>query len=216
MKKLNNKGYMLVEIIIASVIAFSVAYYLINLTIKFKNQNSDLYNNTIIKNDKVNITKNIMNDIEEYNKIIADYETSFIGCNEINTLTNYNEIENACNSNKVILNGCSEGKKIGFSPFFPYYNNMGRGILKLANIKKIEISNNKTLKYINYEIDNYYELEAAEATDIIINQYELYTKQLENGNEFTNIDCTEYNNHIIKIGITNIYSNNTEYIKITW
>ena len=63
MKKLNNKGYMLVEIIIASVIAFSVAYYLINLTIKFKNQNSDLYNNTIIKNDKVNITKNIMNDI---------------------------------------------------------------------------------------------------------------------------------------------------------
>lgn len=67
MKRLNNKGYMLVEIIVASVIAFSVAYYLINLTYKFKNKNEDVYYSTVMLSDKVNITKNIMNDLKKYN-----------------------------------------------------------------------------------------------------------------------------------------------------
>ena len=62
-KKLNNKGYMLVEIIVASVIAFSVAYYLLNLTYKFKDKNMDVYEFTALLNDKINITKNIMNDL---------------------------------------------------------------------------------------------------------------------------------------------------------
>lgn len=67
MKRLNNKGYMLVEIIVASVIAFSVAYYLINLTYKFKDKNEDVYYSTVMLSDKVNITKNIMNDLKKYN-----------------------------------------------------------------------------------------------------------------------------------------------------
>lgn len=67
MKRLNNKGYMLVEIIVASVIAFSVAYYLINLTYKFKDKNEDVYYSTVMLSDKVNITKNIMNDLKQYN-----------------------------------------------------------------------------------------------------------------------------------------------------
>lgn len=65
MKKLNNKGYMLVEIIVASVIAFSVAYYLLNLTYKFKDKNEDVYYSTTMLADKINITKNIMNDLVE-------------------------------------------------------------------------------------------------------------------------------------------------------
>lgn len=63
-KKLNNKGYMLVEIIIASVLAFSVAYYLLNLTYDFKDKNEDVYFSTATLSDKINITKNIMNDLE--------------------------------------------------------------------------------------------------------------------------------------------------------
>lgn len=62
--KLNSKGYMLVEIIIAAVIAFSIAYYLLNLTYKFKNKNEDVYNSVTLYSEKINITKNIMNDLE--------------------------------------------------------------------------------------------------------------------------------------------------------
>ena len=62
--KLNRKGYMLVEIIIASVIAMSVSYYLLNLTYKFKNLSTDITNDYFYTNDKILITKNIMNDLE--------------------------------------------------------------------------------------------------------------------------------------------------------
>ncbi|MBR3161849.1 MAG: InlB B-repeat-containing protein [Bacilli bacterium] len=73
-KRLNNKGYMLVEIIVASVIAFSIAYYLLNLTYKFKNKNMDVYESTALLNAKINITKNIMNDLlnDNYEIINAD------------------------------------------------------------------------------------------------------------------------------------------------
>ena len=66
-KKLNNKGYMLVEIIVASVIAFSVAYYLLNLTYKFKDKNMDVYESTSLLSNKINITKNIMYDLNDQN-----------------------------------------------------------------------------------------------------------------------------------------------------
>ena len=59
--KLNRKGYMLVEIIIASVLAFGIAYYLLNLTYKFKNTNADVYESYYYMKDKILITKNIMN-----------------------------------------------------------------------------------------------------------------------------------------------------------
>ena len=41
--KLNRKGYMLVEIVIASVLAMGIGYYLLNLTYKFKNNSEDIY-----------------------------------------------------------------------------------------------------------------------------------------------------------------------------
>lgn len=79
MKRLNNKGYMLVEIIVASVIAFSVAYYLLNLTYKFKDKSEDIYYSTTMLSDKINITKNIMNDLEKIsdkNSLVFDEDTN--------------------------------------------------------------------------------------------------------------------------------------------
>ena len=72
MKRLNNKGYMLVEIIVASVIAFSVAYYLLNLIYKFKDKSEDIYYSTTMLSDKINITKNIMNDLEKISDKSSD------------------------------------------------------------------------------------------------------------------------------------------------
>lgn len=63
--KLNKKGYMLVEIVIASVLAFSIAYYLLNLTYDFKNKSEDIYQSYLYTKDKVLITKNIMSDLEK-------------------------------------------------------------------------------------------------------------------------------------------------------
>ena len=60
MKKLNNKGYLTVEVVLASVIAFGLAYFLLNLTIKVKDKNDDMLVKTILINDKAIIENNIM------------------------------------------------------------------------------------------------------------------------------------------------------------
>ena len=62
--KLNKKGYVLIEIIVAFSLAMAIAYYILNLTYKFKNTNEDIYQSTLYLKDKELVTKNIMNDLE--------------------------------------------------------------------------------------------------------------------------------------------------------
>ncbi len=71
--KLNKKGYMLVELVLSSVLAMSIAFYLLNLTYQFKNKNEDIYESITYSSDKALITKNIMNDLDKY----KTGETSF-------------------------------------------------------------------------------------------------------------------------------------------
>ena len=59
----NNKGYMLVEIIVASAIALVMAYFLIDITIKLVDKNNDYYIDSVLLTDKNIITKEIMDDI---------------------------------------------------------------------------------------------------------------------------------------------------------
>ena len=62
MKKiLNNKGYMLVEIILASAIAMGVAYFIIDLSIKLKNKNDDLLVKTLVYTDQAIIYNELAN-----------------------------------------------------------------------------------------------------------------------------------------------------------
>lgn len=94
--KLNKKGYMLVEIVIAAVLAFSIAFYLLNLTYKFKNTNYDIQESRAFLADKLIITKNIMNDIERgsVNDVLAR-----------NTFVRFNLMYDECDSSgcKLIL-----------------------------------------------------------------------------------------------------------------
>ena len=73
MKKLNRKGYMTVEIIIASVIAFSIAFFLMEITMKLVDVTDNEYANTNFMTDKAlimnNIRKNLKKDIAKYEKI---------------------------------------------------------------------------------------------------------------------------------------------------
>lgn len=216
MKKLNNKGYMLVEIILASVIAFSVAYYLINLTFKFKDQNMDLYNLTAIETAKINITKNIMNDLE-----LGVPEESVCEGDNISSLTTSKDNEllpeqlPAKNQNiiqfsraddimyRTITKFCDSDS--GTVIFYGINESNGEGEITISS-KKLVINNNK-LVYGTICIDT---------EEQYNNDSSYYTKTLSSGNEFTKIDCTNYNNRNIKIGITNIYSDEIEYIKLTW
>ena len=56
----DNKGYMLVEIILASAIAFLIAYFAIDLTIKVKEKNDDLYVHTLVTTDRSIVTNGLM------------------------------------------------------------------------------------------------------------------------------------------------------------
>jgi len=75
MNKLNNKGYMLVEIILAIGLAMGVGYFLIELTLKVKNTNDDLLVESLVKTDQGIIYNMIMKDIYDNGVTISDVNT---------------------------------------------------------------------------------------------------------------------------------------------
>lgn len=79
--KLGNKGYMLIEIILASTIAFGLAYYMLDLTLKLKNKNDDLLVETLTATDSAIISNGIMRYIKEgYEKVENfSFECSSLG-----------------------------------------------------------------------------------------------------------------------------------------
>lgn len=87
---MNNKGYLLVEIIVASVLAMTIMYFLVELTINLKNINDDYYVETKLETDQILMIENVMNDLSSYSlkKIAVDSNTvNFTfndGTNDIN------------------------------------------------------------------------------------------------------------------------------------
>ena len=156
-KKLNNKGYMLVEIIIASVLAFSVAYYLLNLTYDFKDKNEDVYFSTATLSDKINITKNIMNDLEGKEvKIISsknDNNSSYVIL-EVDTINNLKKIY-IDKAKKTITYGKLKGDENSNFDVSDnsYYQKTIDNFLEFGNIS-IESSSNYI--YIQIPISNIY------------------------------------------------------------
>jgi len=76
LKKLNRKGYITVEILIASIIAVVIAVFLIELTVKLVSKTDDVYVDTILTTDKVLITNQIMDDISSYGIYHVNYMRS--------------------------------------------------------------------------------------------------------------------------------------------
>ena len=62
--KLNRRGYMLIEIILASVLAFGMAYFMISMTIKLKNKNDDLLVETLVSTDQTIVMNAIMRELK--------------------------------------------------------------------------------------------------------------------------------------------------------
>lgn len=78
--KLNRKGYMTIEIILAAVVTFVIAFFLIDLTMDLSSNTDDAYADTVLVTDKALITKNIKenidNDICNHGFIIDVYCTN--------------------------------------------------------------------------------------------------------------------------------------------
>lgn len=79
MKHLNNKGYMLVEIILAFSLAMVIAYFITDLTIKLKNKNDDLLVKTLVATDQAIIYNTIMKDL--YYDGLGDFDCSYVKIN---------------------------------------------------------------------------------------------------------------------------------------
>ena len=63
--KLNRKGYLTVEIILASTIAFAIAFFLIEITVKLVSKTDDVYHETVIAYDDAIIINNIKEKIKD-------------------------------------------------------------------------------------------------------------------------------------------------------
>lgn len=86
--KLNRKGYLTVEIILASTIAFAIAFFLIEITVKLVSKTDDVYHETVIAYDDAIIINNIKEKIKDY--IIETDGLNLVECenNECNILGN--------------------------------------------------------------------------------------------------------------------------------
>ena len=109
--KLNKKGYMLVEIVLASVIAFGIAYFMLDLTIKLKNKNDDLVVETQVVTDKTIIANGIMKTIIENDDFSCDkisisgnvikYDGTTIDV--LNEYASFGTIEKTCTTGNISI-----------------------------------------------------------------------------------------------------------------
>ena len=76
---MNNKGYIIVEIIVASVLAMTIAYFLFDLVIKLKEKYDYVQTDTILTADKTVITNEILGDL--YNSNITA-----VSCSDTNKM----------------------------------------------------------------------------------------------------------------------------------
>ena len=133
MKKLNNKGYLTVEIILAATIAFTIAFFLIEITVNFSNASDNYYVDTIFLTDKALITDNIKTRIQDdiddnglitnvtctNNKCTITYENGSSELKYENNSIKYNndyskEIKNINFKSIDVYGGFNEGDYIRF------------------------------------------------------------------------------------------------------
>ena len=108
--KLNNRGYMLVEIILASVLAFGMAYFILNMTIELKNKNDDLLVETQVMTDQAIIMNGIIRELkgsncsDVSNKLKIDGKKVTIDGNVVDIVNNYAKVGTiSCNKNDNVI-----------------------------------------------------------------------------------------------------------------
>ncbi len=102
-RKLNNKGYMLIEIILASAIAFALAYFMLELTLKVKDRNDYLLAATLTATDKAILSNKIMETLKS-----KEYDTCNSFEHESGVVANINALVNDYRDKEFKLNKYAE------------------------------------------------------------------------------------------------------------
>ncbi len=143
--KLNNKGYMLVEIIVASVIALVMAYFLIDITIRLVNKNNDYYVESVLLTDKNLVTKEIMEDINDNSNndiLLTSINVTNSGDNIVTAELSFN---NRTSKDLIIDKGSNIIK----------YGNYEKKMSSDLSIKEFSISKDSTQKQLYIRIPAY-------------------------------------------------------------
>lgn len=144
--KLNNKGYMLVEIIVASVIALVMAYFLIDITIRLVNKNNDYYVESTLLTDKSLVTKEIMEDISDSRIILTSVNKKSDTSVDL-TFKYYNNDTDFYEFTKTIT--------IDNDTKIITYGEYSKKLSKDLNIKSITIKNDESTKQLYITIPAY-------------------------------------------------------------
>jgi len=140
MKKLNRKGYMTIEIILAAVLTFAVAFFLIDLTMNLTDVTDNTYEDTVLVTDKSLIIKNIKTNIE-------DDMCSNAGINSV-----------VCSNNTCTINMNANGvvRKITVEDDTLNYTSESGAIIYSKNMKKsysnITLTSTNSAGYYNFKI----------------------------------------------------------------
>ena len=153
MVKLNKKGYLAVEVILASVVAVSIAVFLIDLTVKMVNKTNDNYTNTLFLTDKALITNNLRKEIKQ--DIIQNGNINNIGEIEKATLIDDYTCELKFKNSNVTsnININSTKDTITYSSEYSGYSKTINKDIKYSdiNIKTCTLENNYLIIKINFE-----------------------------------------------------------------
>ena len=133
--KLNRKGYMTIEIILAAVVTFVIAFFLIDITVKLSSNTDDAYSDTVLVTDKALITKNIKENLE--NDICSYGVIKSVTCNNV-------RCQIAMNNRNVILSVSDKNVT---------YNGSSNYSKKLSdNLSNVKITSSNSNGYYNFKI----------------------------------------------------------------
>ena len=169
--KLNQKGYMLVELVLSSVLAMTIALYLINLTYQFKNKNEDIYQSITYSKDKIAITKNIMNDLD--NQVVTFIKTDSTKTGDKTIYNNYLTVISKKDSTENFRNIQIVQSKEGTSIFYGKWNKNTNSFDK-SDVSYYEKKLDKSLIVRNVKIETN---ESDDFLSITIPIESMYTKE---------------------------------------
>lgn len=145
MVKLNKKGYLAVEVILASVVAVSIAVFLIDLTVKMVNKTNDNYTNTLFLTDKALITNHLRKEIQKDMKNNSGLKSA--GIKNGSCYLEYN------NGSGKWINIFKDEENRDVITYSPGYSKTINKDIKYSdiNIKTCTLENNYLIIKINFE-----------------------------------------------------------------
>lgn len=162
MKKLNRRGYLTIEIVLAATLAFTIAFFLIDLTIKFANKTDDIQLDTLYITDNALLIENIR-------EVINIDKAAEVENGDAGKITDINCQGNTCTftfdgkvNKKSTLKIDNDNKEVLY-----------KGLKEGNNYTK-KVSDNLTLEKIsvggNGEVNQPYQIITIKARDIFVDK----------------------------------------------